>query len=536
MEALAAFGAWAAAPLPFASPLGTAIRCRLPGAKDRAWKRIGGTEVEAISRRGTLAASAAGAVLAAAGDLSAQPLPQAATPAPGFDTLRELIEAARANAPGLGDLMTRCLPGLQSGGAAAVPAADAVPMGGTTTVGTVASGGVAAAWGEDVLFALRSDKPGTILIDQQAGQQAGQQAPAPMTQVAGTDLWFRLETLPTGATHRFTLFSGGRDVGSNAVAGYTADSYPIAGAARGTLSDRRTVTSAIYGGAQANYWIYANAGIDTVRGAPLMVWQDGQGCVGAPDLVNFRLQAVTDNLVHQGRIPPMVHLLIAPGTGGERRPLRFPGEDQGNVMRSLQYDTVSDRYGRYLHEEVLPEVEKAVKLRQDAYSRGAAGQSSGGICSFSLAWFHPERFSRVHSTIGSFTGLQWLPEEGVEGGFILSNRVRRDPKRNMRVWMSDGLNDIEVDSNGRQDLYVAGSWPLNNIQLANALKTRGYDFHFRYGTATHSSAQGAMDLPESLSWLWRGYDPGKTEETFEQEAAERAKPIFRVQIANRDAW
>ena len=298
----------------------------------------------------------------------------------------------------------------------------------------------------------------------------------------------------------------------------------------------KTITSRIYGGAQANYWIYANAGIDTVRGAPLMIWQDGQNCLGARDLINFRLQTVTDNLAHQKRIPPMVHLLIAPGTGGENRPPRFPGEEQSNAKRSLQYDTVSDRYGNYLHEEVLPEVEKTVKLRPDAYSRGAAGQSSGGICSFALAWFHPERFSRVHSTIGSFTGLQWLPEENVDGGYILSNWVRRDPKRNMRIWMSDGMNDIEVDSNGRRDLYVAGSWPLNNIQLANALKTRGYDFHFRFGTATHSSAQGAMDLPESLSWLWRGYDPEKTAEVYEQEETERAKPIYRVQIANRDAW
>ena len=485
--------------------------------------------METTSRRSILAASATGALLAATGRASAQPA-QAAVPsgAPTMDSLRQLIEAARSNSPGLADLLVRHLPGLQAGGAAAVPPSDTTPTAGTTTVGTVASSNVAAVWGQDVLFALNSDKPATISIDTPA--------PLPMTRVGGTDYWFRLETLRIGATHRFALFSGGRDVGANAVAGYTPDSYPIEGAARGTLSEKRTITSQIYGGAQADYWIYANAGIDTVRGAPLMVWQDGQNCVGARDLINFRMQTVTDNLVHQKRIPPMVHLLIAPGTGGEKRPLRFAGEDQGNVMRSLQYDTVSDRYGRYLHEEVLPEVEKTVKLRQDAYSRGAIGQSSGGICAFTLAWFHPERFSRVHSTIGSFTGLQWLPDEHFEGGYILSNRVRRDPKRNMRVWMSDGMNDIEVDSNGRQDLYVAGSWPLNNIQLANALKTRGYDFHFRFGTATHSSAQGSMDLPESLSWLWRDYDPEKTEATFEQEATERAKPIYRVQIANRDAW
>ena len=45
-----------------------------------------------------------------------------------------------------------------------------------------------------------------------------------------------------------------------------------------------------------------------------------------------------------------------------------------------------------------------------------------------------------------------------------------------------------------------------------------------------------MDLPESLAWLWRGYDPDKDTETYEQEEVERARPIFRVQIANRDAW
>jgi enterochelin esterase-like enzyme len=484
--------------------------------------------MDAVSRRDALAASATVALLAGTAGALAQGASSATPGATDPNALRALIEAARSAAPGLAELMTRYLPGLQAGGAAAVPARTAVPMGGTTTVGTLASGNVAAVWGQDFLFALASEEPATIAIDGRA--------PVPMTRVAGTAYWYRLETLRIGATHTFTLFSGGRDVGTNSVAGYTPDSYPVPGATRGTLSEKRSITSRIYGGATADYWIYANAGIDTVRGAPLMVWQDGQNCIGVRDLINFRLQTVTDNLVHQNRIPPMVHLLIAPGTGGETRPLRFPGESQDNVMRSLQYDTVSDRYGRYLHDEVLPEVEKTVKLRQDAYSRGVAGQSSGGICSFTLGWFQPNRFSRVHSTIGSFTGLQWLPEEHLEGGYILSNLVRREAKRNIRVWMSDGLNDIEVDSNGRQDLYVAGSWPLNNIQMANALKTRGYDFHFRYGVATHSSAQGAMDLPESLSWLWRGYDPEKTTETFEQEEVERAKPIFRVQIANRDAW
>jgi enterochelin esterase family protein len=72
--------------------------------------------------------------------------------------------------------------------------------------------------------------------------------------------------------------------------------------------------------------------------------------------------------------------------------------------------------------------------------------------------------------------------------------------------------------------------------LANALKLKGYDFHFRFGTSIHAIAQGAMDLPESLTWLWRDYDPGKSTATYEMEEAERAKPLFRVTITNREAW
>ena len=37
-----------------------------------------------------------------------------------------------------------------------------------------------------------------------------------------------------------------------------------------------------------------------------------------------------------------------------------------------------------------------------------------------------------------------------------------------------------------------------------------------------------------MTWLWRGYDPAKTEQIYEMEPAEKAKPLFRVSIDNRD--
>jgi enterochelin esterase family protein len=196
-------------------------------------------------------------------------------------------------------------------------------------------------------------------------------------------------------------------------------------------------------------------------------------------------------------------------------------------MRSIEYDTVSDRYPRFLMEEVLPEVEKMYKLRPDGYSRAIGGESSGGICAFNAAWLMPDKFARVHSAVGSFTSIQWHPQDKLEGGNVYPFKVRKEPKRNIRVWMSDGSDDLENNH---------GSWPMQNIQMANSLKLIGYDFHFRFGTAAHGGAQAALDLPESLAWLWRDYDPKKTSQEFVMDPAEKEKPFFRVTIANRDAW
>ena len=44
-----------------------------------------------------------------------------------------------------------------------------------------------------------------------------------------------------------------------------------------------------------------------------------------------------------------------------------------------------------------------------------------------------------------------------------------------------------------------------------------------------------VQFPEEMIWLWRDYDPSKTEQDFQMEPAEAAKPVFRVSVTNRDA-
>jgi enterochelin esterase-like enzyme len=66
-------------------------------------------------------------------------------------------------------------------------------------------------------------------------------------------------------------------------------------------------------------------------------------------------------------------------------------------MRSVEDDTASETYTRYLLEEVLPEIGKTVKLRQDAYSRAIIGQNSGGTAGFNAAHLKSDQFSWIGS-------------------------------------------------------------------------------------------------------------------------------------------
>ena len=150
-------------------------------------------------------------------------------------------------------------------------------------------------------------------------------------------------------------------------------------------------------------------------------------------------------------------------------------------------------------------LEKHQQIRKDGYSRGIGGQSSGGICSLNAAWHRPDAFARVLSRIGSYTAIAWRTKQMkggdvLDGGHFYPSMVRKEDKRNIRVWMEDGAEDLENDH---------GSWPLQNIQLANSLKMREYDFRFVFGNAQHNTAYGDSLLPEALRWLWRGYDPAK---------------------------
>ena len=367
--------------------------------------------------------------------------------------------------------------------------------------------------GPDFLWAFEASARPVLYVD---GQALG-----PMKRSGGKGPWLYQGKLATGTSHSFYYMVDGKKVGGlTDIPAFGPDSHSQPGVPQGKISAKMVLESKLYPGMKSEYWVYVPAQYDPAKPAALMIWQDGHyhverdGPAQVPPVGQppSRLQNVIDNLTHRKEIPVAVYLLIDPGTVGTR------------AMRSVQYDTVSDLYPRFLRDEVLPEIYAKYNVRREAYSHAIAGNSSGGICAFNAAWYMPDLFGRVLMRIPSFTSIQWKPGE-LDGGNIYPFRVRKEPKRNLRVWMQDGSEDQE---------QASGSWPLQSLQMANSLKMRDYDFHFTFGSGTHNHSQSNSEMPAALKWLWRGYDAAQTEQVFEMDAAEKVKPLFRVKIYNRD--
>ena len=245
---------------------------------------------------------------------------------------------------------------------------------------------------------------------------------------------------------------------------------------KGKLTHQKPWESKIFPNSRREWWVYVPAQYKDDQPACVMVFQDGGGYTGF-------VPTVFDNLIAKGEMPVTVAVFINPGSGRQR---------------SVEYDTLSDRYARFLLEEILPEVEKTVKLRHDPESRAIAGISSGGICAWTVAWERPDEFRKVLSWVGSFTNIA-SGHTRREGGHNYEALIRKTPRKPIRVFLQDGANDLD---------NANGNWPLANQQMAKALAYAKYDYQFVFGQGFHSNRHGRSILPESLRWLWRDYKPG----------------------------
>lgn len=257
---------------------------------------------------------------------------------------------------------------------------------------------------------------------------------------------------------------------------------------QGEVTKRSFSSSQIFPGTVRDYWVYvpkraAQAAPETP--ANLLVFQDGGGYV-KPDGA-ARATVVLDNLIAKGELPPTVAVFVNAGS--------VLGAKPGAVNRSnrsFEYDSLGDRYVRFLLEELLPEALAGLNVTTDPAGRGVVGGSSGGICAFTAAWERPDQFGRVLSGIGSFTNIRGGHEYPA-----LVRKSKNEPKA-LRVWMQEGESDVN---------NLFGHWPLSNRDLDAALQFAGYQHHLELTGGGHSGQAAGALLPDALRWLFSTEKP-----------------------------
>jgi iron(III)-enterobactin esterase len=222
---------------------------------------------------------------------------------------------------------------------------------------------------------------------------------------------------------------------------------------------------------------------------PFMVVQDGHSYVK-------RMANIMDNMIAAKRLPPMV--LILPDSGGS---------DAQGSERGLEYDTLSDRYSNWVEQELLPQVAKnyGITFTSDPEGRATMGGSSGGIASFTMAWYHPERYHKVLSYSGTFVNQAWpVDPQTPRGGWEYHDHlIAKSVKKPIRIWMEVGEMDNRFDA--PEETWH--NWPLANNRMAAVFKKKGYDHRYVFALgAGHVDNRVVMQtLPSALEWLWRDY-------------------------------
>ena len=265
------------------------------------------------------------------------------------------------------------------------------------------------------------------------------------------------------------------------------DSQPRDGVPKGTVTKHVLAAGVFYPGTPHNYAVYVPAQYDAKKPTAFMVFLDGSGYLGD----GIRIPVVFDNLIAKHELPPMIGIFVDPGVLPA-----ISDEKQSRYERIFEYDSLSARYSKFLLEELIPAVAKEYNLSTNPDDHGIAGTSTGAVGAFMAAWNRPDQFHRVLSFIGTYVAMKGADE--------LPALVRKTEPKPIRIFMQDGTGDHIVPAEPYGTSF-AGSWPINNRVMFEALEYSGYDARLEMGTEAHNMKQGGAIMPDALRWLWRGY-------------------------------
>ena len=254
-------------------------------------------------------------------------------------------------------------------------------------------------------------------------------------------------------------------------------------------------------------YVYVPATYKNGTSAPVLVMHDGPSRL---NLVRNALDNLTISKDTERKLPSFVVVSVQNG-----------GSDSKGSERGLEYDTLSDRFARFINDEVLPAVLNNHEIKAfypniafttNPWGRATMGCSSGGAAALTMGWFRPDLFRRIITYSGTFVDQQDddAPEESKyplgaweyhSGKKLIENSARKP----LRIFTHVSENDNGAKSSESSH----HNWVMANNRTAATLKSKGYNYRFIYSRSSSHCDRRIFEqtLADTLVWIWQGYQP-----------------------------
>jgi enterochelin esterase family protein len=244
----------------------------------------------------------------------------------------------------------------------------------------------------------------------------------------------------------------------------------VEGVPAGRVIDR-TVHSDILG-EDRKVGVYLPAAFDPAGGPyPYVIVFDGD-TYGHSSEPSVPTPIILDNLIAQGKVPPMLGVLV----------------DSGNTRnRDL---AMSAPFGDFLAKELAPWVRREYRAATDPAKVTLAGSSLGGLAAVYGAFHHPDVFGNALSQSGSFWFAPGLMEEAetMSPFHIAPGAMMREilaaPAQPLRVWMEVRLFE--------------GAGVGFNRHIRDVLLAKGYSVNYHEYTGGHDYVCWRGSLADGL--------------------------------------
>ena len=187
---------------------------------------------------------------------------------------------------------------------------------------------------------------------------------------------------------------------------------------------------------------------------------------------------ILDNLISEGRIPPVIALLVGNAEDGARD-------------REL---LCNPEFMKVLVTEVLPWAHGIYNFTNDPRQTVVAGSSLGGIGAACAGLWHPETFGNVLSQSGAFHRAPPSASDASESSSEPNWLVRQfisSPRKPLRFYLDAGSAEFNATGGGDSILFCTRTF-------RDVLRAKGYDVYFQEFAGGHDYLSWRGTLADGL--------------------------------------